>query len=351
MSPSHRLPEGAAQTALTLCLLPKRPPLLGQPHPDLPLIDRGAIALDVAERLQPLQQRRQGVGLHPGPGKQALLQHRIDDHGAERPVQIGSARSGEFVLHGRAGDAQRSSDLSRVHPVVGEPQHLLDLSHGQLSPGWHPALLVVEDRDAAVADPRMMIRRRYRLPGGRHQIGTLAGFASEWVAGFRRNTHDLSKAEAATACVRGSAPAGGRLDLIELDLASLASVRACADALLADGSSFRRRHLQHRRHGCPTGLDGRRVREPVRYQSSGPLRSRELECIPAPSGGRLVMVASSAHRVADVDLDDPNSERAPYEPMAAYSRSKTGNTLFAVESDRRHRMRRVRATALHPGSI
>jgi hypothetical protein len=25
--------------------------------------------------------------------------------------------------------------------------------------------------------------------GGRHQIGTLAGFASEWVAGFRRNPH------------------------------------------------------------------------------------------------------------------------------------------------------------------
>ncbi len=25
--------------------------------------------------------------------------------------------------------------------------------------------------------------------GGRHQIGTLAGFASEWVAGFHRNPH------------------------------------------------------------------------------------------------------------------------------------------------------------------
>src|SRR5204862_496212 len=56
--------------------------------------------------------------------------------------------------HGRAGDAQRSPDLTRAHPVVGEPQHLFDLSHGQLSPGRHPILLVVEDWDAAVADPR-----------------------------------------------------------------------------------------------------------------------------------------------------------------------------------------------------
>ena len=37
--------------------------------------------------------------------------------------------------------------------------------------------------------------------GGRHQIGTLAGFASEWVAGFRRNPHlvrlkALSRAQA-----------------------------------------------------------------------------------------------------------------------------------------------------------
>lgn len=34
-----------------------------------------------------------------------------------------------------------------------------------------------------------MRHSRCRLPSGRHQIGTLAGFASEWVAGFRRNPH------------------------------------------------------------------------------------------------------------------------------------------------------------------
>src|ERR1700728_2407368 len=49
---------------------------------------------------------------------------------------------------------------------------------------------------------------------------------------------DLAKAEQATQEVRAQAANGGGLELVELDLANLASVRACADALLADGRKF-----------------------------------------------------------------------------------------------------------------
>src|SRR5579864_4775638 len=49
---------------------------------------------------------------------------------------------------------------------------------------------------------------------------------------------DLAKAERATAGVRAQAAKGGGLELVELDLASLESVRACADALLANGWPF-----------------------------------------------------------------------------------------------------------------
>src|ERR1700740_105412 len=50
---------------------------------------------------------------------------------------------------------------------------------------------------------------------------------------------DLKKAEAATAQVRKDTAAdGGGFELVELDLASLKSVRACADALLAKGEPF-----------------------------------------------------------------------------------------------------------------
>jgi hypothetical protein len=49
---------------------------------------------------------------------------------------------------------------------------------------------------------------------------------------------DLSKAKAATAGVQAAAEKGGGLELVELDLASLHSVRACADALVDDGKPF-----------------------------------------------------------------------------------------------------------------
>ncbi len=68
-------------------------------------------------------------------------------------------------------------------------------------------------------------------------------------------------------------------------------------------------------------------------------------------GARLVSVSSAGHRRADVDLDDPNFERASYEPFVAYGRSKTANVLFAVEFDRRHKARGLTATAVHPGVI
>src|SRR6202044_26587 len=49
---------------------------------------------------------------------------------------------------------------------------------------------------------------------------------------------DLSKARAATEQVRAQAANGGSLDLVQLDLASLDSVRRCADGLLAAGTPF-----------------------------------------------------------------------------------------------------------------
>ena len=50
---------------------------------------------------------------------------------------------------------------------------------------------------------------------------------------------DLTKAEAATAQIRTeAAKKGGNFELVELDLANLKSVRACADGLLAKGEPF-----------------------------------------------------------------------------------------------------------------
>jgi NAD(P)-dependent dehydrogenase (short-subunit alcohol dehydrogenase family) len=48
------------------------------------------------------------------------------------------------------------------------------------------------------------------------------------------------------------------------------------------------------------------------------------------ASSRLINLSSAGHRFANVNLDDPGFERTPYEPFAAYGRSKTANILFAV---------------------
>src|SRR5215472_11760359 len=64
---------------------------------------------------------------------------------------------------------------------------------------------------------------------------SLAGHGAQVVGAAR----DLNKAATATAQVRKDASAnGGSLELVELDLANLKSVRACADALLTKPETF-----------------------------------------------------------------------------------------------------------------
>jgi NAD(P)-dependent dehydrogenase (short-subunit alcohol dehydrogenase family) len=162
---------------------------------------------------------------------------------------------------------------------------------------------------------------------------------------------DLAKAERAMAEVWAQAANGGGLELVELDLASLKSVRACADALLAAGRPFDAVIANAGVMRPPFGrtADGFETQFGTNHLGHFVLVNRIASLI-AP-GGRLVNVASSGHRYSDVDLDDPNFERTPYDSTIAYGRSKTANILFAVEFDRRHQARGVRATALHPGGI
>src|SRR6202171_2355151 len=162
---------------------------------------------------------------------------------------------------------------------------------------------------------------------------------------------DLAKAERATNEVRAQAANGGGFEMVELDLASLESVRACADALLADGRPFDAVIANAGVMRTPFGhtADGFETQFGTNHLGHFVLANRIASLI--VPGGRLVNVASSGHRYSDVDLDDPNFERTPYDPMIAYGRSKTANILFAVEFDRRHKARGVRAIALHPGGI
>lgn len=164
------------------------------------------------------------------------------------------------------------------------------------------------------------------------------------VVGTARN---LDKARAATGLVQGR----GRLDLIALDLASLASVRAAADALLADGRPFDVIIANAGVMATPQGrtADGFETQFGTNHLGHFVLINRIASLL--RPGGRVVMLSSAGHHSADVDLDDPDFDHTPYDPFVAYGRSKTANILFAVEFDRRHRDRDIRAAAVHPGVI
>jgi NAD(P)-dependent dehydrogenase (short-subunit alcohol dehydrogenase family) len=163
---------------------------------------------------------------------------------------------------------------------------------------------------------------------------------------------DLTKAKAATEQVQKDAAAnGGSFELVELDLANLKSVRACADGLLAKAAPFDVVIANAGVMATPFGhtADGFERQFGTNHLGHFVLVNRIASLI--RDGGRLINLSSSGHRYANVDLDDPNFERTPYEPFVAYGRSKTANILFAVAFDKRHRARGVRAAAVHPGGI
>lgn len=194
--------------------------------------------------------------------------------------------------------------------------------------------------------------KRYLVTGvaagiGRETARALAAHGAQVVGAVR----DIAKAEPATAQVRdAAAQGGGSFELIELDLASLHSVRTSAEKLLADGRPFDAVIANAGVMATPPGktVDGFETQFGTNHLGHFALVN-QIEPL-LVDNGRLVVLSSQAHRVSDIDLDDPNFERQDYEPFVAYGRSKTANALFAVEFDRRHRARGIRAASVMPGN-
>jgi NAD(P)-dependent dehydrogenase (short-subunit alcohol dehydrogenase family) len=161
----------------------------------------------------------------------------------------------------------------------------------------------------------------------------------------------LAKGLAATEAVRRDARNGGGLEQQQLDLASLASVRSCADRLLVDGRPFDLVITNAGVMAAPFGktADGFETQFGTNHLGHFVLVNRLASLL--RRGSRVVILSSSAHRFLDVDLEDTNFDRTPYVEFVAYGRSKTATTLFAVEFDRRHKEGGIRATAVHPGVI
>lgn len=159
---------------------------------------------------------------------------------------------------------------------------------------------------------------------------------------------DLTKAAKALADI-GLASAA--IELVELDLADLASVRRATDELNAKRLPLDLVIANAGVMAPPFGLtaDGFETQFGTNHLGHFVFVNRIANLM--RPGSRLVMLASSGHRFSNVDLEDPNFATTAYEPFLGYGRSKTANILFAVEFDRRYRSLGLRAAAVHPGGI
>lgn len=161
----------------------------------------------------------------------------------------------------------------------------------------------------------------------------------------------MTRGAAVVGTVKDSAASeGGQMQLVQLDLASLQNVRACADVLLADGRPFDAVIANAGVMATPFGktVDGFETQFAINYLGHFALIERIASLL--RPGSRVVALSSQAHRVADVDLLDSQFERQAYDPFVAYGRSKTAVTLYAAEFDRRHRAQGIRAASVMPGN-
>ena len=163
---------------------------------------------------------------------------------------------------------------------------------------------------------------------------------------------DQSKNEVARESVRAAAP-DADVSLLKLDLASLESVRAAADEFRERRQSLHGLILNAGIMATPFArtVDGFESQFGVDHLGHFCLAWHLLPRLAESAPARVVVVSSAGHRMSDVDLDDLNFERRPYEPLVAYGAAKTCNVLHAVAMDHLYRDRGVRAFAVHPGGI
>ncbi len=144
---------------------------------------------------------------------------------------------------------------------------------------------------------------------------------------------------------------GSSVSVIACDLASFASVRACARELR---SRFGQIALLINNAGIVSGL--RRL-SPNGFELTfatnhlGPFLLTSLLIDRMAAQGRVITVASRAHFGARLDLEHVATGTGRYHAVAAYAQSKLANVLFTCALARRLSGTGVTANCLHPGVV
>jgi NAD(P)-dependent dehydrogenase (short-subunit alcohol dehydrogenase family) len=144
---------------------------------------------------------------------------------------------------------------------------------------------------------------------------------------------------------------GARVEVLECDLASLKSVRRCAQTVQRSLPPLRLLinnagtvSVAHRR--SPDGYE-------LTFATNhlGPFLLTRLLDTHLEKGARIVNVASRAHLRGQMDLEGVANPRARYRSAAAYARSKLANVMSTFALARRLAPTGVSVNCLHPGVV
>ena len=143
----------------------------------------------------------------------------------------------------------------------------------------------------------------------------------------------------------------GDVEVDELDLGDLESVRGFAERFLASGRTVDIMIDSAGIMACPETRvgSGWEAQFATNHLGHFALVNRLWPAI-APGGARIVSVSSRAHHFSGMRWDDVQWTR-DYDKWQAYGQAKTANVLFAVHLDKLGRDAGVRAFSLHPGGI
>jgi NAD(P)-dependent dehydrogenase (short-subunit alcohol dehydrogenase family) len=163
-----------------------------------------------------------------------------------------------------------------------------------------------------------------------------------------RNT---AKGQEALREIQASAP-NAQLELSELDLSSLASVKAFAERYLSEHDGLDLLINNAGLMAPPRGetADGFELQLGTNHLGHFALTGQLIGAMEGREDARVIALSSIAHRTGKIKFDDLQSERR-YSRWRAYGQSKLADLMTALELDRRLRAAgsKVKSIAAHPG--
>ena len=126
-------------------------------------------------------------------------------------------------------------------------------------------------------------------------------------------------------------------EIMELDLASLASVRRFVDAFKG---KYARLDLLINNAGVMVPpysktTDGFELQFGTNHLGHFALTASLIDLLKNTSGSRVVSVSSMAHKIGNIDFDDLNWDKRKYKKWQAYGDSKIANLYFTYALQRR----------------